>query len=102
MSFKEKANGIECETVQKKTCFINYGAMLEIHAYTLDLFTYDELRISIETTHGITYQFSEEEDGWQDLLSWLKSWCKLENNWFSSAYPEPFSSKVTKLWSMNA
>jgi len=102
MPFEVNEEGFFAETVEKKRCFIQRDSIVEIKAYTLDLATFDERRISIETTHGVIYQFSEEESDWNDLVKWISTWAELPTGWSKSVWPEPFSTKVTVLWKINS
>jgi hypothetical protein len=101
MSFKNSDEGFECETVQKKQSYIHKDCIVKIFGYTQDLGTYDELRLGIETTHGVSYHFSEEESDWKELLNWVKDFASLESDWMSKAYPEPFSREIKTLWDIN-
>lgn len=98
MSFKETADCIEHQIVDKKTCQIHFDHIASVKAYMLDLFTEDEQRIVIETTHGIEYTFSEEEDGWEDFTRWLEAWAGLSADWWNEAYKKPFTKEVALLW----
>jgi hypothetical protein len=98
MSFTVKEKGFESDTVAKTKAYVQYERIVKVQAYTIDLIVYDELRLSIETSDGFTYQFSEEVEGWEELLSWVKKWASLEDDWQREAYPEPFSKKITTLW----
>ena len=101
MSFIATNTYINAIDVQKKKCHIEFEHIVEIRAYTLDLVTEDVQRISIETTHGVTYQFSEEENSWLKFKDWVAQFAKLQSNWVADAYPEPFSEKQTTLWHIN-
>jgi hypothetical protein len=101
MSFESTDSYIQAIDIRKRECRIEVEHILEINAFTIDLGTEDERRISIETTHGITYQFSEEENNWLQLLKWLRDLAQLQRNWVEKAYPEPFSQNQTTLWRLD-
>jgi hypothetical protein len=98
MTFLRTSEGIECITINDEIYFIPYDALHKISAYIFDLFSYDELRLEIETLNGDVYTFSETGDEWLDLCLWVKEWAKLPEDWWTSAYPEPFSNEITVLW----
>ena len=101
MSFTEQESGFQAVSIDQKMCSIEKSEIIEIKAYTEDLATIDERRISFSTASGEIKIFSEEEPGWEALLSWVTSWASLPEGWVSSAFPEAFSRKVTTIWQSN-
>lgn len=101
MPFILNKDGFECTGIDEKQCKIQSVSIVEICAYTADLFTYDELRISIETSHGVIHHFSEQESGLEDLTAWVGSWGKLAKDWPNTVYTKPFSGETISLWKLN-
>ena len=98
MTFMRTSEGIESITINDEIYYIPFDALHKISAYTFDLFSYDELRIEIETLDGNVYTFSETGDEWLDLCLWVKDWAELPEEWWSTDYAESFSNEVTVLW----
>ena len=72
--------------------------VVRVVAYTLDLLTIDEHRVEVETTTGVTHTFSEDNESWRDLASWLSVSFNVDENWQATAFGKPFSRNKTVIW----
>jgi hypothetical protein len=98
MTFQLSEQGFECETINNEMYFISFDIIQSISSYSSDIFTDGELRLEIETTDYEIYTFSEREDGWTDLTTWVKGWANLADDWATSSDDEVFSAEPTLLW----
>lgn len=72
-----------------------------VTAYKLDLVTFDQVRVCFQCTDGSTYDISEDDDGFSEVLhaatEYLSGFPPVDK-WKPTINAEPFARNETCLW----
>jgi hypothetical protein len=92
--------GFEVFEGEESKTRVRWSDVLEVFAYKVDLFTYDEICIGFRVTaDGTHWWISEEFIGYRELIEELKQrFPGIRDDWFSTVAFPAFVPNRTTLW----
>jgi len=77
---------------------IEWSDIVEICAFKIDLFSYDEVRFSISLRNGTDLELSEEQPGFREFVAALKARFPTVEGWENWVIQPPFETNMTVLY----
>ena len=77
---------------------VRWASIRRILAYKLDLLTTDEVRIIFEQEGAPTIEISEEQPGFEQLMTVVDSHFRFPDDWWASLKNPPFVTNETTLF----
>ena len=77
---------------------VAWGRVIEIRAYKLDLYTYDEIRFSFLLDSGCSMEISEEQPGFTAFVAAMTARFPSTSDWHSRVSQPAFARNETVLF----
>ena len=77
---------------------IEWNDIVEICAFKIDLFSFDEVRFSLSLRNGTDIELSEQQPGFRELVAALKARFPTVEGWENRVIQPPFETNMTVLY----
>jgi hypothetical protein len=79
--------------------FVSFADVRAIRAQKIDLFSFDEIRVTFERKKEESVEISEESSGYDELMQSVCSrFAGSDRQWFSKLAHPAFASRPTTIW----